>query len=147
MWGYMDPICVKILPKSFQESIPNGPKSFQIVANMIQNRSLEGVWGCFVARLRPKAPVGRSLDASWAALDALGRLLNSFWALLGISWAPLGPLRHLLADSARVLVVPEGVQGRFWKAPGLFFKGLYCYLGAFYSFCMVQDLAFQASCL
>ena len=63
------------------------PNSFQIVANMVQNRSLEGVWECFVACLRPNAPVGRFLDASGAALGRflahLGRLLGGSWALLG----------------------------------------------------------------
>ena len=56
------------------------PKSFQIVAKMIKNRGLEGVWGCFVACLRPKAPVGRFLDGSGAAL---GRLLAYLGAVLG----------------------------------------------------------------
>ena len=116
------------------------PRTFQI----LQGRSPDALQSCLGSILDR---FGELLDASWAVLDALGRLLSGFWALLGISWAPLGPLGHLLADSARVLVVPEGVQGRFWKAPGLFFKSLYCYLGVFYSFCMLQDLAFQASCL
>ena len=43
--------------------------------------------GCFVACLRPKAQVGRFLDASGAALGQflahLGRLLGGSWALLG----------------------------------------------------------------
>ena len=59
-------------------------KSFQSV---IQNRGLEGVWGCFVACLRPTAPMGRFLDASGAALGRflayLGRLLGASWDLLG----------------------------------------------------------------
>ena len=63
------------------------PKSFQIVAKMVKNRGLEGVWGCFVACLRPKAPVGRFLDGSGAAL---GRLLAHLGRLLGGSWAVLG---------------------------------------------------------
>ena len=62
------------------------PKSFQIVAKMVQNRGLERVWGCFVACFRPKAPVGRFLDASGAALGwflaHLGRLLARSWAVL-----------------------------------------------------------------
>ena len=80
MRAYMDPICLKILPKSFQESIPNDPKSFQIVAKMVQNRSLEGAWSCFEACLRPKAPVGGFLDGSGAAL---GSFLGGSWAVLG----------------------------------------------------------------
>ena len=63
------------------------PRSFQIVAKMVKNRGLEGVWGCFVACLRPKAPVGRFLDGSGAAL---GRLLAHLGRLLGGSWAVLG---------------------------------------------------------
>ena len=63
------------------------PKSFQIVAKMIQNRGLQEVCGCFVACLRPKTPVGRFLDASGAALGRflahLGRLLGGSWDLLG----------------------------------------------------------------
>ena len=54
---------------------------------MVKNRGLEGVWGCFVACLRPKAPVGRFLDGSGAAL---GRLLAHLGRLLGGSWAVLG---------------------------------------------------------
>ena len=54
---------------------------------MLQNRGLEGVWGCFVACLRPKAPVGCFLDGSGAAL---GRLLAHLGRLLGGSWAVLG---------------------------------------------------------
>ena len=57
------------------------PKSFQIVAKMVQNRSLEGVWGCFAACLRPKAPMGRFQDASGAAL---GRFLGHLGRLLGV---------------------------------------------------------------
>ena len=63
------------------------PKSFQIVAKMVQNRGLEGAWGCLVACLRPKAPVGRFLEGSGAAL---GRLLAHLGRLLGGSWAVLG---------------------------------------------------------
>ena len=59
----------------------------QIVAEMVQNRSLEGVWGCFVACLRPKAPVGHFLDDSGAAL---GRLLAHLGRVLGGSWDLLG---------------------------------------------------------
>ena len=59
----------------------------QIVAKMVQNRGLEGAWGCLVACLRPKAPVGRFLDGSGAALRRLlahlGRLLGGSWAVLG----------------------------------------------------------------
>ena len=40
-----------------------------------------------MACLRPNAPVGRFLDASWAAL---GRLLAHLGRLLGGSWAVLG---------------------------------------------------------
>ena len=94
MRAYIDPICLKILPKSFRESIPNYPKSFQIVAKMVQNRGLEGVWGCFVAWLRPDAPVGRFLDAFGAALVRflahLGRLLGGSWAVLGTKLGHLG---------------------------------------------------------
>ena len=100
MRAYMDPIRLKILPKSFQESIPNDPKSFQIVTKMVQNRGLEGVWGCFVACLRPKAPLGRFLDASGAALGRflahLGRLLGGSWAVLGTKLGrPKASWRHL----------------------------------------------------
>ena len=63
------------------------PKSFQIVAKTVQNRGLEGVWGCFVACFRPKAPVDRFLDASGAAL---GRFLAHLRPLLGGSWDLLG---------------------------------------------------------
>ncbi len=63
------------------------PKSFQIVAKMVQNRGLEGIWGCFAACLRPKEPMGRFQDASGAALGQflahLGRLLGGSWDLLG----------------------------------------------------------------
>ena len=59
------------------------PKSFQIIAKMVQNRSLEGVWGCFVACLRPKAPVA----ASWTPL---GELLGGSWRILGVSWVAPG---------------------------------------------------------
>ena len=70
------------------------PKSFQIVAKMVQNRGLEGVWGAF-GRLwgrswvssGSEAPVGRFLGASWAAL---GRFLRRLGRLLGGSWAVLG---------------------------------------------------------
>ena len=59
------------------------PKSFQIVANMVQNRGPEGVWAC----LRPKASWGRFQDASGAALGRfsahLGRLLGGSWDFLG----------------------------------------------------------------
>ena len=62
------------------------PISFQFV-KIVQNRGLEGVWDCFVACLRPKALVGRFLDASGAALGRflahLGRLLGGSWDLLG----------------------------------------------------------------
>ena len=76
------------------------PKAFQIVAKMVQNRGLEGVWGCFVACLRPKAPVGRFLDASGAALGRflahLGRLLGGSWAVLGAKLGrPKASWRHL----------------------------------------------------
>ena len=63
------------------------PKSFQIVAKMIQNLGLEKVWGCFVACLRPKAPVGCLHEASGAAL---GRFLAHLGRLLGRSWDVLG---------------------------------------------------------
>ena len=63
------------------------PKSFQIVAKMVQNRGLQGVWGCFAACLRPKAPMGRFQDASGAAL---GRFLAHLGRLLGGSWEFLG---------------------------------------------------------
>ena len=77
------PIWIQFVLKSFQNPSKNLsqmiPNPFQIVAKMVQNRGLGGVWGCFVARLRPKAPVGRFLDASGAAhgrfLAPLGRLL------------------------------------------------------------------------
>ena len=63
------------------------PKSFQIVTKTLQNQGLEGVWGCFVACLRPKAQVRDFLDASGAALERflahLGRLLGGSWVLLG----------------------------------------------------------------
>ena len=66
----------------------------QIVAKMVQNRGLEGVWGAF-GRLwgrswvssGSEAPVGRFLGASWAAL---GRFLRRLGRLLGGSWAVLG---------------------------------------------------------
>ena len=54
---------------------------------MLQNQGLEGVWGCFVVCLRPKALVGRFLRGSGAAL---GRLLAHLGRLLGGSWAVLG---------------------------------------------------------
>ena len=77
------------------------PKFFQIVAKMVQNRSLEGVWGCFAACLRPKAPMSRFQDASGAALGRflahLGRLFGGSWSVLGaklgrprVSWRHLG---------------------------------------------------------
>ena len=63
------------------------PKSVEIVAKIVQNRSLEGVWGCFAACLRSKAPRGLFQDASGAALGwflaHLGRLLGGSWDLLG----------------------------------------------------------------
>ena len=63
------------------------PKSFQIVAKIVQNRGLEGVWGCFAACLRPNAPRGRFQEASGAALGwflaHLGRFLGGSWDLLG----------------------------------------------------------------
>ena len=62
------------------------PKLFQIVAKLDRNRGLEGACGCFVACLRPQAPVGRFLDGSGAAL---GRLLAHLGRLLGGSWAVL----------------------------------------------------------
>ena len=76
------------------------PKSFQIVAKMVQNRGLEGVWGCFAACLRPKAPRGRFQDASGAALGRflahLGRLLGGSWAVLGTKLGrPRASWRHL----------------------------------------------------
>ena len=57
---------------------------------MVQNRGLEGVWGCSVVCLRPKAPVGRFLDASGAALGLGGswRILGASWVTPGLSWAP-----------------------------------------------------------
>ena len=66
----------------------------QIVAKMVQNRGLEGVWGAF-GRLWGRSwvssgsepPVGRFLSASWAAL---GRFLRRLGRLLGGSWAVLG---------------------------------------------------------
>ena len=77
------------------------PKSLQIVAKMVQNRGLEGAWGCLVACLRPKAPVGRFLDSSWAALGAswapvrwllgrLGRQAGAFKGVLEAAWRRLG---------------------------------------------------------
>ena len=63
------------------------PKSFRIVAKMVQNRGLEGAWSCFEACLRPKAPVGGFLDGSGAAL---GRLLAHLGRFLGGSWVVLG---------------------------------------------------------
>ena len=76
------------------------PKSFQIIAKMVQNRSLEGVWGCFVACLHPKAPVGCLLDASGAAL---GRFLVHRGRLLGGSWGVLGTkLGHARASWRRL---------------------------------------------
>ena len=63
------------------------PKSFLIFPKMAHNRSLEAIWGCFAACLRPKAPGGRFQDASGAALGRflahLGRLLGGSWDLLG----------------------------------------------------------------
>ena len=53
----------------------------------VLDRGLEGVWGCFAACLRPKAPRGRFQDASGAAL---GRFLAHLGRLLGGSWAVLG---------------------------------------------------------
>ena len=75
-------------------------KSFQMVAKMVQNRGLEGVWGCFAAFLRPKAPAGRFQDASGAALGRflahLGRLLGGSWAVLGTKLGrPRASWRHL----------------------------------------------------
>ena len=60
------------------------PKSFQIVAKMVKNRGLEGVWGCFVACLRPKV----LWVASWTAL---GQLLGGSWRILGACWVAPGP--------------------------------------------------------
>ena len=63
------------------------PKSFHIVAKMLQNLGLEGVWGRFAACLHPKAPMNRFQDASGAALGRflahLGRLLGGSWDILG----------------------------------------------------------------
>ena len=68
----------------YQKPIQSDPK---ILPKMVQNRGLEGVWGCFAACLRPKAPRGRFQDASGAALGRflahLGRLLGGSWDLLG----------------------------------------------------------------
>ena len=75
-------VCLR-LSKNPSKMVPN---SFQIVAKMVKNRGLEGVWCCFVACLRPKAPVGRFLDSSWAAL--------------GASWAPVGWLLGRLGRQA-----------------------------------------------
>ena len=67
---------------------------------MIKNRNLEGVWGWFVACFRAKAPVGRFLDASGAAL---GRFLAHLGRPLGGSWAVLGrPGRFLDASRRRL---------------------------------------------
>ena len=76
------------------------PKPFQIVAKIVQNRGLEGVWGCFVACFASKAPVSRFLDASGAALGCFlahfGRLLGGSWAVLGTKMGrPKASWRHL----------------------------------------------------
>ena len=102
-------IWIQFCLKSFQNPCENPsrmiPKSFQIVAYMVQNRSLEGVWSCFVACLRPKAPVGCFLDTSGAALGRflahLGRLLGG--SAPGSSWAPSwGVLVPLKASRRRL---------------------------------------------
>ena len=77
------------------------PESFQLVAKMVKNRGLEGVWCCFVACLRPKAPVGRFLDSSWAAL--------------GASWAPVGWLLGRLGRQAGAF---KGVLEAAWRRLG-----------------------------
>ena len=78
-------ICIQLVLQAFQNPSKMIPKSLQIVPTIVQIRGLEEVWGCFVACLRPKAPVDRFLDGSRAAL---GRLLAHLGRLLGASWAP-----------------------------------------------------------
>ena len=58
------------------------------------------LWGCSWASSGSKEPVGRLLDASWAALGwflrRLGRLLGGSWAVLGTNLGRLGASwRHL----------------------------------------------------
>ena len=76
------------------------PNSFQIVAKMVQSQCLEGVWGCSVVCLRPKAPVDRFLDASGQLLGGSWRILGASWVVPGPSWAPswgvLGRLEGIL---------------------------------------------------
>ena len=81
----------KVVANLFQKGCPRELVGEVLVVQedlvVVKNRGLEGVWGCFVACLRPKAPVGRFLDGSGAAL---GRLLAHLGRLLGGSWAVLG---------------------------------------------------------
>ena len=82
------PISSKIdLPKAFKKQLQIFQNLDHIVAKMVQNQGLEGVWGAFGllwgrswASFGSEAPVGRSLGAFWATL---GRLWKRLWRLLG----------------------------------------------------------------
>ena len=84
MRAYMDSVCLQIPPKSFQESIPNDPKSFQIVAKMFKIE----VWRESGAALWRVLAPRRLWVASWTPL---GQLLGGSWRILGASWVAPGP--------------------------------------------------------
>ena len=103
--GGMDPICLKTLPKSFQESIPNDPKSFQLVAKMVQKTRSGGSLGLLCGVSSPQGACG-SLP---------GRLWGSSWAALGASWAPVGWLLGRLGRQAGAF---KGVLKAAWRRLG-----------------------------
>ena len=132
-----EPRFIQNLPsKTFKNHMKMIQNLHQIVAKMVQNRGLAGVWGAFGrlwggSRASPgsKAPVGRFMDACWAALGwflmRFGRLLGGPWAVLGSSWEVLeaswAPLRRLLGRLGHQVGPSWGILEASWGHLGRIF--------------------------
>ena len=96
--------------------------------------TMEALWGRIRVLLgRSKVTLGRSGGPKAWFWDALGRLPNASWTLLGVSWLHLGPHGRLQASFLRV---PGASEPRFWRVHGAF--GLD--LGVFVATCTLADM-------
>ena len=87
------------------------PKSFQIIAKMVQNRGLEEAWVALGA-------YRGVLVVSWGFLAASWGVLGSSWGVLGASWRALGASWSVWGASWRILAPFGGLLGRLWPILG-----------------------------